>query len=190
MKVGDKARVFIEVDNRMCKKPIKSLKLKLERQIGNTCFEQKKYIAVAKFPKDCGVKCKLKSTVEIEIPSLDQYNPSAYSELPEVWKQTLEQEYFPRLQTLTPTFQGKLFHVAYVLKAYVKHDSLTERGEGNFVEFPLVVVGRPGEAEVEKKGMGKAKQGKRGTSSASGATASFAGGSTQASSAAASTIDV
>lgn len=56
MKVGDKARVFIEVDNRMCKKPIKSLKLKLERQIGNTCFEQKKYIAVAKFPKDCGVK--------------------------------------------------------------------------------------------------------------------------------------
>jgi len=56
VKVGDKARVFIEVDNRMCKKPIKSLKLKLERQIGNTCFEQKKYIAVAKFPKDCGVK--------------------------------------------------------------------------------------------------------------------------------------
>ena len=93
------------------------------------------------------------------------------------------------MQTLTPTFQGKLFHVAYVLKAYAKHDSLTERGEGNFVEFPLVVVGRPSEAEEEKKGKGKAKQGKKGSSSASGATASFAGGSTQASSAAASNID-
>ena len=138
--VGGKVSVHIECDNRACKKPIKSFKLKLQRRIGTMCFNHKKYLHVEKFEKNYGAKEIVKSTVELQIPLLDPYHPDTYSVLPEIFKETLEPDYFPKMKSICPSFQGKLFHVDYVLKVFVKYDGLTERGEGNVVKFPIRII--------------------------------------------------
>ena len=38
---------------------------------------------------------------------------------------------------LTSTWFGKIFKVEYELRIFVKHDSMTEKGEGNYITVPV-----------------------------------------------------
>lgn len=44
---------------------------------------------------------------------------------------------------LTSTWFGQVFKVDYIMKVYVKHASLTEFGEGQFINVPIRIKGVP-----------------------------------------------
>lgn len=47
---------------------------------------------------------------------------------------------------MQPSRNGHLWNVIYSVKIFVKHDSLTQRGEGECITLPIKVMAKPDES--------------------------------------------
>ena len=80
---------------------------------------------------------------QLRIPNHDKYHPKEYSELPQVFKDSLSEEYFPMMRKISTSFFGQIVKVWYVLRVTIKHDSWLEWGDGASVDFPIKILPRP-----------------------------------------------
>ena len=69
--------------------------------------------------------------VEFQIPFGDEYEEKSVEIL------SAEQKLMAR--SFSETTSNKIFSIQYELEFYVKHDSVTERGKGNLVRFPIII---------------------------------------------------
>lgn len=55
------------------------------------------------------------------------------------------------IRTLTPSENGDLFQILYSIKIFVKHDSVTQRGEGACITLPIRILPAPIKLSPEQK---------------------------------------
>jgi hypothetical protein len=49
----------------------------------------------------------------------------------------------PIVRGLTNSMNGKIANIVYQIKVFVKHDSITQLGEGECVSLPIKIMERP-----------------------------------------------
>jgi hypothetical protein len=136
--IGEIAKVKIICDNTKCSKPVRGFKFKLHRKhLGkdnsNWATGNSTYVSVLK-AAGCPAKTKVEREYEIQIPMEDKHDGTYATQHPDE-KQMLD--------SFSTSVQGQLISVSYTLRAYVKHDSWNEFGEGNCVNLPIKILQRP-----------------------------------------------
>ena len=92
---------------------------------------------------NCGARQKVEHTLTLEIPRDD---PDIITD-PSV-QFTASQKAI--MKTLTGSVNGDIYQVVYSLKIFVKHASMTSRGEGACVTLPIRIIPLPIRIEEEK----------------------------------------
>ena len=49
----------------------------------------------------------------------------------------------PLIRNMQASVNGHMFQVQYSIKIFVKHDSMTQFGEGEVLTFPIKILERP-----------------------------------------------
>jgi hypothetical protein len=133
---GQIFKIKVVCDNSKCNKAVRGFKFKLVRSYsardsqgkGETSAEG--YILQQKMP-GIPAKTKAEKTFEIQIPELNKFEKF----IPQ-W----HPDERAMMDSFTPTTRADLFSVVYTLKAFVKHDSWNELGEGNCIEMPIRIL--------------------------------------------------
>jgi ubiquitin-protein ligase len=149
---GDTCKVRIVCDNMNCSVAIKSFKIKLKRKVfasgelvsqfqdrDDQLIKSSKYLYQFKDEEaKCGPKSKVEKYLEFKLPEEDYDLPS---ELPD-GKEMNETEK-ALLRNIQATTNGHLFQVQYTVKIFVKHDAMTQFGEGECLTFPIKILEKP-----------------------------------------------
>lgn len=88
------------------------------------------------FEHGCGPKQKCERDLSIDIPVRDP-------DLPGSIDGKFNEFELPLAIQMQPSRNGHLWNVVYSVKVFVKHDSITQRGEGECITLPIRVVGKP-----------------------------------------------
>lgn len=141
---GDICNVYLSCDNSQCTSGVKSFKIKLKRKV----------FAMAKLTKDsdletiktskylyqfkdtehkCGPNMKVERTLTFKIPKIDPDLPSQIFEKHDEVQRAV-------INGLTGSHEGPALRVIYSLKVFVKHDTITQMGEGECVTLPIRIV--------------------------------------------------
>lgn len=83
----------------------------------------------------CGPKQKIERILEFEIPNEEPENASTGVKYSETEKQLIK--------SLTGSVNSAIYKISYILKIFVKHDSLTQLGEGECVTLPIRIIEKP-----------------------------------------------
>jgi len=132
---GEKIRVAIYMDNSACKKAVKSFKIKLARKItvgingSPTPFEKEEYLNEIKY-EGCGEKTKQNRTFDFELATDDKGVASI---------DNLHPDMRHMVKMLTDSAKNTQFQIEYRLDVFIKHQSKTEFGMGNKLEFPIQI---------------------------------------------------
>ena len=134
--------IFINfnIDNSKCGRDVKSFKAKLNREIvvfkekGKKApiFSKNEYLIEQKQPVDVKAKSKSEKSIIFKLPAEEKAEKTGPLDA-----------MHPTLQLLTKTFSVSqsrgIFMIKYKLDLFIKHKSMTEFGQGNFVSFPIIV---------------------------------------------------
>jgi hypothetical protein len=146
--LGQTINVKVLCDNSMCGTPIKSFKIKLKRKVFVNGLREKepqsiktsKYLIQHKdVDHGCGPKSKCERNLTVEIPLKDP-------DFPEMIDSKLNEAELGLASQMQPSRNGHLWNVIYSVKIFVKHDSLTQRGEGECITLPIKVMAKPDES--------------------------------------------
>jgi hypothetical protein len=136
---GEDARVRIICDNSKCSKAVKSFKFKIYREIAGRTGNKKHsidnegYIFSVK-EKGCKAKSKSDRIICIKLPSEDpEFKAPFHTSIDETDFRT----------SFTPSTLSSVFQVSYTIRAFVKHDSWNEFGEGKHINHPIRIVQPP-----------------------------------------------
>lgn len=140
--LGEEARFRIDCDNSACKYNVKSFKFKLLRTYegheshGNATTVGGNYIYAKKEPGLAKGHMMENRAFTLKIPTLDQFHPLYLQGL----KNKLDPDLHPIIQEFTPSVNGKLIKINYLMKVFVKHDPWNEFGEGKVVCLPIKIL--------------------------------------------------
>ena len=136
---GGDVRVRIVCDNSKCSKAVKSFKFKIYREVvgrtGNKkhSIDNEGYIFSVK-EKGCKGKDKVDRLIVFKLPQEDPEFKSPFH--------TTVDETSVR-NSFTPSTISSVFQVSYTIRAFVKHDSWNEFGEGKYINYPIRIVQPP-----------------------------------------------
>lgn len=105
---------------------------------GKNIISKRKYVKELKYKVDVAARTKSKVHLQFELPTTE--DPAILNEAltidPTIWHQV----HIAALQQLSSTHCDETFRIEYRLDVFVKHQSKTEFGMGNFVSFPIRIA--------------------------------------------------
>lgn len=85
----------------------------------------------------CGAKKSCERVISFDIPEVDPDFPKGLSDV----NYSLEDQ--PLLKRMNGSVNGHMFNVLYSLKVFVRHDAITQIGEGECLTVPIRIYEIP-----------------------------------------------
>lgn len=137
---GESLQISLYIDNFVCSRDVKCLKVKLFREIEvfqdirapQPLHYEHEYVKALKYECDVKARQQAGEKLDFRIPATeDEQHLGVLNCVHPVLKQLTH--------SLTPSQSRGVFLVKYRLDVFIKHRSKTEFGQGNFISFPIII---------------------------------------------------